>query len=35
MSPYPPASRDVVFEIIGSKFMLLHVHCTTGITVDS
>ena len=25
-----PASRGVVYELIGSKFMLLHVHCTNS-----
>ena len=25
-----PALRGVVYEVIGSKFMLLHVHCTNS-----
>ena len=29
-SCYWPALRDVVYKVIGSKFSLLHVHCTNG-----
>ena len=25
-----PALRDVVYEVTGSKFVLLHAHCTNG-----
>ena len=25
-----PASRGVVYKVVGSKFVLLHVHCTNG-----